>query len=105
MDMWHGLAGRVMRASGTSGTPTIPKGAVLINVQALQAGGGGSITGFPDGTPSGTITITLADGSNGFDYRAFHTNTTTSSANQLVFVATVEYFVEYMLPSGVSVVS
>jgi hypothetical protein len=101
--MWFELGGQCISVAGTSGTPTIPSGAVLLNVQALPASGGGTIV-MPDGKGS-TVTITLPDASNGFDYKPFHTNRKTTAANQLVFTGTSTYFVEYMLPSGVSVVS
>lgn len=100
--MYYELAGQVISVAGTSGTPTIPMGARILNVQALPAGGGGTIQ-MPDGA-GGTVTITLPDASNGFSYTPFHANRKTTAANQLVFTGTSTYFVEYNLPVGVSVV-
>lgn len=101
--MWYELPGQCVTVSGTSGTPTIPLGAVILNVQALPDTGGGTIV-MPDGTGS-TCTITLPDGSNGYNWQPFHVNRRTTSANQIVFAGTKTYSVDYMIPKGVSVVS
>lgn len=103
MGMWHELTGRTVRLAGVSGTPTIPKGAAIINLQALPGGTAGSVT-LPDGQ-GGTTTVTLPANSNGFNFDPKHTNCVTTSANQIVFTGTTSYFVEFMYTSGVSVVS
>lgn len=100
--MYYELSGQVVSVTGTSGTPTIPSGARIIEIQALPGSGGGSVV-MPDGA-GGTISVTLPDGSNGFVYKPFHANRKTTAANQIVFSGTSTYFVEYNLPSGASVV-
>jgi hypothetical protein len=98
--MWYEISGNVIHRTGVSGTPTIPAGAIILNLQMI--GTTATCTGFPDGA-GGTITLGPPD-ANGFNYDPKHTGTRTATANQIAFVNTTFYFVEYLVPAGVSVV-
>lgn len=93
--MWNEL----MRTSGsayhagTSGTVTIPKGAVVIRIIAHSASTG-SLTIFGgDSIPVLTSGLNIA-----FQHQLWRSfnNSTTSGSQDLVFTTTDMYFVEYL---------
>jgi hypothetical protein len=96
---WTGLVGTPGYASGVSGTPTIPSGAVIISIFATAATGTpGTIVMF------GGQTITVPAGTSfSQDYK--HALWTVQGPNnvaagEIVFTSTASYYVQYVVPTG-----
>lgn len=87
--MWRELCGTWVQAAGASGTVTLPAGATLLQVVAVDTGGGGSVAIF-GGT---AIPITAAVPLN---LRFNHTLAVAGATPTIVFTGTDSYFVEYV---------
>ncbi len=87
--MWQELAGKWGYKAGSSGTPTIPTGAIIIDIQAHSTAGGTVTIGGGEAIP------VIANGP-GIALRFNHTLVT--SANAIVFTSTDTYVVTYYEP-------
>lgn len=92
---WHDLVGPVAYVAGTSGTVTIPAGAVVIAIVAHASAGGAAMTLFAGPSvpvPSGEA----------LSLHFLHTlwqsrnNTAAAGSQDIVFTGTDQYFVEYV---------
>ena len=96
--MWHSLVGTFGYLSGSSGTVTVPAGAVVMQilVHSSTFPGGGTMTIFN----SQTIPI-IANTTGLLEFRMNHTlmqsqnNTTTAGSQNIVFTNTDTYYIEY----------
>jgi hypothetical protein len=89
--MWNELVGTYVKTGGTAGTVTLPSGASVVSITAVDTGGGGTIVLF--GT---TIVLTAAVP---FQIRMNHRLCTAASSGagaDIVFTGTDSYFVEYV---------
>lgn len=91
--MWTELRGTVKRFVGTNGTPSLPKGASIIQIVAFGAG----TVQMPDGA-GGSVTFTIPAA--GWYYRPQHLSTRTITGSDVVFGSTTSYFVEIFSPHG-----
>jgi hypothetical protein len=89
--MWSELRGRWKYATGSSGSPTLPKGAQIIGI--FMSGSGGTLT------INGGDTITMP-GSNEWSIRFPHLLVVALTTTPLAFTSTATYFVEYVDPQG-----
>lgn len=88
------------RYSGsTTASYSIKKGTILTNLQALPLAGGGSVAGIPDGH-GGSITMTLPDGSNGFNLDPKHVNIVFAADTTLTFTSCSTYYFEIINKDG-----
>ena len=92
----RGLIGTIGYHAGASGTVTIPKGAQLLQIVVHASAGSATVTIF------GGDAIPVVNGSNTMFIQFLHTlwqafnNATTAGSQDVVFVNTDSYFVEYI---------
>lgn len=93
MGMWKELVGSWTYAAGTSGTVTLPEGAILLAVRARStAGGTVKIFGGAD-----IPVVATAE----FDREFNHSLAQAPSVDKtLVFTTTTSYYVEYLKAPG-----
>lgn len=92
--MWRELVGTWVQAAGSSGTVTLPKGGILLQIVAVDTGGGGSVAIFGGTAIPLTAAVPLS-------LRFNHTLAQAPTADQtVVFTGTDSYFVEYLKAPG-----
>jgi hypothetical protein len=103
MGTWHDLRGEVVRFVGASGSPSIPRGAIILRI-AAHSTSAGSVT-FPNGvagtgTGGNPIVLPLPASSQWFFYDALHLCWLWGNGDVMTFTSTDSYFVECFLPIG-----
>lgn len=88
--MWRELVGTWAYAAGASGTVTIPKGAMIVQIVAIDTAGGGTVVIFGGTAIPITPAVPLVLR---FNHDLCNSK---NSAQDIVFTGTDSYFIEYV---------
>lgn len=95
MSMWFGIKGTSTRATGTSGTVTLPVGAYVLQIHAF-ASSASTVQIFAD-----AFVHTLPANSGWWGIQFNHALVVSTNASQAItFTGTASYLIEYVTPTA-----
>lgn len=94
--MWNELNGGIHYAAGAAGTVTVPVGARVTQIRAVDTGGGGTVVIFGGDAIPLTAAVPLALQFN----HALMVSKTGAGLNTIVFTGTDQHYVEYVTTDG-----